>query len=70
MTGLCAECHKNAAIIQRNSNLSEEEKSEVIVNRLVHAYKNLTADAPKVWGASLQGNSWAVHVPKSMWMYT
>ena len=48
MTGLCAECHKNAAIIQRNSNLSEEEKSEVIVNRLVHAYKNLTADAPKV----------------------
>ena len=31
MTDLCAECHKNAALIQRNSNLSEEEKSEVIV---------------------------------------
>ena len=30
-TDLCTKCHKNAALIQHNSNLSEEEKSEVIV---------------------------------------
>ena len=29
MTDLCAECHKNAGLIQRGSNLSEQEKSEV-----------------------------------------
>lgn len=31
MTDLCAQRHKHAALVQRNSNLSEEEKSQVTV---------------------------------------
>lgn len=31
MTDLCAQCHKHAALVQQNSNLSEEEKSQVTV---------------------------------------